>query len=151
MLFDEIAKASGLKNSPKTRKTASLKGTSIEKDSYIKDLEKDLTETKEYLQTVIEEQEGINEELKTANEEILSSNEELQSTNEELETAKEELQSSNEELMTTNEELQTRNTEVSFLSNDLINLLSSINIPIVMLGVDLLIRRVTPVADKVLI
>lgn len=151
VLFDEITKAAGgFKHLPGAPRGRSLEGRSVEKDGFIKDLEKELAETKEYLQTVIEEQGNVNEELKTANEEILSSNEELQSTNEELETAKEELQSSNEELTTTNEELQNRNAEVSVLNNDLINLLGSINIPVVMMGVDLAIRRVTPQADKVL-
>ena len=117
---------------------------------YVESLQKELSETKEYLQTVIEEQENVNEEVKTANEEILSSNEELLSTNEELETAKEELQSSNEELVTTNEELQNRNKEVVLLNNDLINLLGSINMPIIMMGTDLVIRRITPQAEKVL-
>ena len=135
---------------PKARGEISLKGKSVKSDEYIDNLQKELAETKEYLQTVIEEQENANEEVKTANEEILSSNEELQSTNEELETAKEELQSSNEELVTTNEELQKRNTEVSLLNNDLINLLGSINMPVVMMGTDLVIRRITPQAEKVL-
>src|SRR6185436_2462115 len=63
-------------------------------------LRRELRTTKEYLHSIIEDQEAINEELKSANEEVLSSNEELQSTNEELETAKEELQSTNEELVT---------------------------------------------------
>src|SRR5262249_21293425 len=79
-----------------------------------------------------------------------SSNEELQSTNEELETAKEELQSSNEELTTLNEELQNRNLELSQVNNDLINLLSGITFPVVMLSPDLRIRRFTPQAEKVL-
>src|SRR5262249_27710190 len=82
------------------------------------------------------------------NEEIQSSNEELQSTNEELETAKEELQSTNEELTTLNEELQSRNGELSQVNNDLNNLLSSVNLPILMLGNDLTIRRFTPMAER---
>ena len=94
--------------------------------------------------------ETTNEELRSANEEIQSSNEELQSINEELETAKEELQSTNEELMTVNEELQNRNDELSQLNNDLNNLLGSVNIPIIMLGNDLRIRRFTPMAEKVI-
>ena len=36
------------------------------------------------------------------------------------------------------------------LNNDLINLLSSINMPVVMMGTDLVIRRITPQAEKVL-
>jgi two-component system CheB/CheR fusion protein len=112
-------------------------------------LRQELNQTKESLQTIIEEQEATNEELKSANEEIQSSNEELQSTNEELETAKEELQSTNEELTTLNEELQTRNADLSQANNDLNNLISSFNMPIVMLGNDLTIRRFTPLAQKI--
>ena len=99
---------------------------------------------------MIQEQEAINEELKSANEEALSSNEELQSTNEELETAKEELQSTNEELVTVNEQLGNRNFELAQLNDDLTNLLSSVNIPILMLGGDWRIRRFTPQAEKLL-
>ena len=113
-------------------------------------LEQELAATKEYLQSVIETQEATNEELQSANEEILSSNEELQSTNEEMETAKEELQSANEELTTVNDELRSRNVEVTQINNDLINLLSSIDIAVIMIGRDLTIRRFTPKAQKFL-
>lgn len=150
VLFDEIGRAVKPENLLKARGRVSLKGESVESDEYINTLQKELMETKEYLQTVIEEQENANEEIKTANEEIMSSNEELQSTNEELETAKEELQSSNEELLTTNEELQNRNAEISLLNNDLINLLNSINLPVIMMGIGLVIRRVTVQAEKAL-
>jgi len=100
-------------------------------------LQQELESTKEYLQSVIETQEATNEELQSANEEILSSNEELQSTNEELETAKEELQSTNEELNTVNDELRIRNLEITQINNDLTNLLSSIEIAVIMVGRDL--------------
>jgi two-component system CheB/CheR fusion protein len=113
-------------------------------------LEQELAATKEYLQSVIETQEATNEELQSANEEILSSNEELQSTNEEMETAKEELQSANEELNTVNDELRSRNQEITQINNDLINLLSSIDIAVIMIGSDLTIRRFTPKAQKFL-
>jgi two-component system CheB/CheR fusion protein len=113
-------------------------------------LREELEATREYLQSIIEEQRTTNEELRSANEEIQSSNEELQSINEELETAKEELQSTNEELTTVNEELQNRNDELTRVNNDLNNLLSSVNIPIVMLGNDLRVRRFTPLSEKVL-
>lgn len=115
-----------------------------------RELEEELASTKHYLESVIEEQQATTEELKSANEEVQSSNEELQSTNEELLTAKEELQSTNEELTTVNEEMHSRNAELSQINNDLNNLLSSVNIPIVMLGNDLRIRRFTPQAEKVL-
>jgi two-component system CheB/CheR fusion protein len=112
-------------------------------------LEQELAATKEYLHSLIENQEATNEELQSANEEILSSNEELQSTNEELETSKEELQSTNEELSTVNDELRSRNIEVTQINNDFSNLLASVNIGIVMLGGDLTIRRFTPPAQKI--
>jgi two-component system, chemotaxis family, CheB/CheR fusion protein len=108
------------------------------------DLRRELAASKESVQAIIEEQEATNEELKSANEEIESSNEELQSTNEELETAKEELQSTNEELVTLNEELSNRNLEMRQMNSDLNNLLESIQLPIVMVDNDLLVRCVTP-------
>src|SRR5438874_1225512 len=107
-------------------------------------LKQELVATKRYLHSLVEDKEASNEELQAANEEILSSNEELQSTNEELQTAKEELESTNEELHTVNEELHNRNFELTEANNDLVNLLSSVNIAMVILGRDLRIRRVTP-------
>ncbi len=116
----------------------------------IDQLRRELSATKEYLQSLLEQQDAANEELRSANEEILSSNEELQSTNEELETAKEELQATNEELTTVNEQLQYRNVELNQISNDLQNLLTSTAIPVVMVGPDLKIRRFTSAARKVM-
>jgi two-component system CheB/CheR fusion protein len=131
----------------KTRRIPASKGA---QERRIEELETELASTRQYLQSVIEEQEAATEELKSAHEEVQSSNEELQSTNEELLTAKEELQSTNEELTTINEEMQIRNAELHQMNNDLLNLLSSVNIPIVMLGNDLRIRRFTPQAEKIL-
>ncbi len=116
----------------------------------IQALETELSETRSYMQSIIEEQEGTNEELKAANEEIQSTNEELQSTNEELETTKEELQSTNEELATVNDELENRNIELGAANNDLSNLLINVNLPILMLDDDLKIRRFTPRAERLL-
>ncbi len=113
-------------------------------------LQQELASTREYLQSLIEQQEAANEELQSANEEVQSSNEELQSINEELETSKEEIQSSSEELATVNDELTTRNLELAQSNNDLTNLISSVQTPIVMLGPDFRIRRFTPSAEKLL-
>ncbi|MDF5711207.1 MAG: chemotaxis protein CheB [Nostoc sp. S4] len=112
-------------------------------------LKQELANTKDYLQSIIKEHQGTNQNLKAANEEILSSNEELQSTNEELQTAKEEIQATNEELNTINDELQRRNAESIQASNDLQNVLSSINIPILILESDLRVRRFTPLAARI--
>ena len=113
-------------------------------------LRQELSSTREYLQSLVEQQDAANEELRSANEEILSANEELQSTNEELETAKEELQSTNEELSTVNEQLKHRNLELNQTTNDLQNLLASTAIPVIMVGPDLRIRRLTPGARKIM-
>ena len=67
-----------------------------------------------------------------------------------LQLAKEELESANEELHTVNEEMQHRNELLTQLNNDLTNLLNSVNLPIVMVGPDLSVRRFTPQAAKVL-
>ena len=116
----------------------------------ISQLRRELDASREYLQSVVEQQEAGNEELKSANEEILSSNEEMQSTNEELETAKEELQSTNEELVTLNETLQNRNAELAKLTDDLNNVLDAANVPLLIVGDDARIRRFTPAAGILL-
>jgi two-component system CheB/CheR fusion protein len=133
----------------KNRKTKRSRATAPA-DEKLGQLQQELTMTKAYLESVIEQDERTNDELSAALEEIQSSNEELQSTNEELETAKEELQATNEELTTVNEELQNRNSELDIVNNDLGNLIASTDIPIVILGNDRRIRRITPAAEHVL-
>lgn len=121
-----------------------------ERDHMIDRLRQDLTYTKLYLQTLLEERDARNQELVSANEEIQSANEEMQSTNEELETIKEELQSSNEELQTVNDELQQRNAVLTQTSNDLSGLLNSVNLPVLMLGQGLHIRHFTPPTQRLM-
>lgn len=113
-------------------------------------LREELAASKEYLHSIIEQQEVSNEELTSANEEIQASNEELQSFNEELETAEEELQSTNEELATVNDELASRNTDLGLLSNDLGNLIGGLSTAIVMVDRELRIRRFSAEAEKCL-
>jgi two-component system CheB/CheR fusion protein len=134
----------------KTRGASAGGPSSSPEEQDAKTLRHELASTREYLQSVIEEQDASNEELKSANEEILSANEELQSTNEELETAKEELQSVNEELTTINDQLQNRNAELSQLNDDVNNLLASANVPMIAVSAGLRIRRFTPSAAKLL-
>jgi two-component system CheB/CheR fusion protein len=136
--------ASGTKGEKTSREDRSLQTRENNRLSH------EVTQLRDELKGLIEDHETTTEEFKSANEEVLSANEELQSTNEELETAKEELQSSNEELTTLNEELQNRNAELSIANNDLINLLGNVNIPVVMVGNDMRIRRFTPPAQKLL-
>ncbi|HVY48947.1 MAG TPA: CheR family methyltransferase, partial [Minicystis sp.] len=146
VVFEEPPRA----RRPQARAAASRPMSKKAEARRIQQLEEELVATKGYLHAIIEEQEATNEELQSANEEILSSNEELQSINEELQTAKEELQSTNEELTTLNEELENRNETLSQVNNDLVNLLGSVNLPILMLSTDLRIRRFTPSAAQVL-
>lgn len=110
----------------------------------------ELASTRAYLQSVVEQVEASNEELRAANEEVVSSNEELRSTNEELQMAKEELQSANEELRIVNEELSVRNAEGLRLNDDLTNVLSSVEIPILIMGRGQRLRRMTPAAARVM-
>jgi two-component system, chemotaxis family, CheB/CheR fusion protein len=113
-------------------------------------LRRELAQIRQQFLALVEDHETTTEEFKSANEEVLSANEELQSTNEEMETAKEELQSTNEELTTLNEEMQNRNAELAAVNNDLINLLANVTVPVVIVGIDLHIRRFTPPAQKLL-
>ena len=106
-------------------------------------LRRELAATKEYLQSIVEDNASTLEELRAANEEA-------QAGNEELETAQEELESANEELNTLNEELKISNVEFSKVNRDLTNLLESISIPLVMVGRDLRIRRFTRAMEPML-
>ncbi len=106
-------------------------------------LRRELVATKEYLQSIIEDNATTLEELRAANEEA-------QASNEELETAQEELESANEELNTLNEELKIGNMDFGKLNRDLTNLLESISIPLVMVGRDLRIRRFTRAIEPLL-
>jgi len=142
VLFVEAAIPQSIEMGVGETKTGRGKPTIYQQE--IDRLNQELGTTKEFLRSIIEEQEATNQDLRAANEEILSSNEELQSSNEELETAKEEIQATNEELNTINDELHRRNFESMQVSSDLQNLISSTNMPILILGSDLCIRRFTP-------
>ncbi len=117
-------------------------------DVAIRQIERELNETKERLQSTIEELETANEEFRSSNEELLSVNEELQSANEELETSKEEVQSVNEELQTVNNELRSKIDELDRANSDLTNLFQSTQIATVFLDRDLVIRSFTPEVIK---
>ena len=144
ILFEEVIPPTG------QTKTAVGRQRKEGYDQELVEVRNDLTRTRDYLQAIIQEQETTNEELRAANEQAQSTMEELHSTNEELETAKEELQSGNEELVTLNEQLHKRNTELGHLSDELNNVLTGVDMPILILGGDKRIRRFTPEAEKLL-
>jgi two-component system CheB/CheR fusion protein len=103
---------------------------------YVSALESELRFTKESLQATIEELETANEELQATNEELVASNEELQSTNEELHSV-------NEELYTVNVEHQRKITQLGEMTDDLDNLLHSIDVGVLFLDDKLCIRKYT--------
>jgi PAS domain S-box-containing protein len=121
VLFEETEKGErGPKDSPDSgtpsaRQRAERSSAKGNDSRRIAGLERDLSETRDYLQSVQEHQEAAHQELQATNEEGQSANEELQSLNEELETSKEELESTNEELTTVNEEMVSRNSELNQL------------------------------------
>jgi two-component system, chemotaxis family, CheB/CheR fusion protein len=123
---------------------------SLTADQQIERLSRELAATRNYLQSVIEQQEAANEDLQSANEEAQSANEELQSVNEELETSKEEIESSNEELATVNDELNKRNLELHLLNDDLNNIFDNVEVPVILMGRDLRMRRFTRQAEQTL-
>ncbi len=112
-------------------------------------MERELRETRDRLQSTIEEYETALEELKSSNEELVSVNEEMQSTNEELEASKEELQSVNEELHTLNAELSGKVEALDRANGDLQNLFESTDVATVFLDKDLVIRSFTPAVAKI--
>src|SRR5262249_30470818 len=120
-----------------------------EESHRIKALQTELSDTRDYLQSIQEQHEATKEELQASNEKVQAANKKVQSINEELETSKEELESANEELTTLNEEMSHRNTELSRLNADLTNLHSSVNMAILVLARDLTIRRFTTAAEKI--
>ncbi len=118
--------------------------TGAERDGPITQLEHEIRDLREQLQSVAEEHATAIEELRSANEELQSVNEEAQSTNEELETSKEEIQSVNEELNTVNSQLSAKVEELDRTNSDLRNLFESTKVATVFLDPFLIIRSFTP-------
>jgi two-component system CheB/CheR fusion protein len=119
------------------------------KESAALHAERELRETRDRLQSMIEEYETALEELKSSNEELVSVNEEMQSTNEELEASKEELQSVNEELHTVNGELTNKVEALDRANSDLQNLFESTEVATIFLDKSLTIRSYTPSVARI--
>lgn len=87
--------------------------------------------------------ERLMSELGTRNEELQASNEELTSSNEELQSTNEELQSVNEELHTVNNEHERTIAELQNLTHDMETTLSGIDVGVVFLDKDAVVRSLT--------
>ena len=83
-------------------------------DQYTVNLENELKDAKETLNSLYQQLDASNENMQSFNEEMISANEEMQSTNEEM-------QSVNEELDTINSEYQLKNKELLVINDDLNN------------------------------
>ena len=134
---------------PVLSREEALNRAQVSHDGVAAHTERELRETRDRLQSMIEEYETALEELKSSNEELVSVNEEMQSTNEELEASKEELQSVNEELHTVNAELNGKVDALDRANSDLQNLFESTDVATVFLDRNLVIRSFTPAVTKV--
>ncbi|MDO8500300.1 MAG: chemotaxis protein CheB [Gemmatimonadaceae bacterium] len=114
----------------------------------VRELERELEETRSQLNVTLEEHETATEELKASNEELQSINEEQRATDEELEASREELQSMNEELQTINQEYRSKNEELGQVNADLVNLIDSTEIGTIFLDRTLRLRRFTPAVSS---
>ena len=146
VLFEEPAVSDASHRSHGTDAPQATHGASRKRTD---ELERELAETRECLQSIQEQNQTAVEELQASSEEVQSANEELQSMNEELETSKEELESTNEELTTINDEMLSRNSELNRLNADLNNVQVSMQTAILLLARDLTIRSFTPLAEKI--
>ncbi len=84
--------------------------------------------------------------LATANDELRLLNEELQAAQNKLEATNDELTRVNQELSSVNEELARRNHECERINGDLLNLVSAIDVPMLIVDTFQRIRRFTPKA-----
>lgn len=114
--------------------------------SAMAELEEELSNTRDLLESTNLEHDRTVAELQTVNEELRSVNEEQRAATEELETGREEIQSINEELTTINQEHQSTIEELKRTNADLQNLIESTGIGTIFLDRSRRIRRFTPMA-----
>ncbi len=143
IVFNDVETAPLTKAPGRSSKTASQSARRIV------ELEHEVEQAHQGLQTIREEMQSSQEELNSTNEEMQSTNEELKSMNEELTTSKEEMQSMNEELQTINQELLSKVDQLSRANNDMKNLLDSTDVATLFLDNELCVRRFTSQTSKV--
>jgi two-component system, chemotaxis family, CheB/CheR fusion protein len=121
-----------------------------EKDRRIADLEGALAEARVRVRTLLLGYEAMTEQVRGMNEDALEADEELRGVNQKLQTAREQVQSAYDELRTLNQALQERDVGLGHLAEDLLKVLDTLDIPIVIVGNDLSVRRFTASARRLL-
>ncbi len=128
-------------DAPRARREASLREDALRQE---------LTATRAHLEAAIHQLEVSNEELRTAGEDTTAQNARLQDSNEALRETQGQLQESNEALSDANADLLDRNAETRRINDDLTNVLHSVGVAIVLVDLELKIRRFTPEAARLL-
>ncbi|MCK5130654.1 MAG: response regulator [Candidatus Sabulitectum sp.] len=118
------------------------------REAHIECSESDSSILEEQIALLDSELASTRRELRSRTGELQASNEELQTTNEEIRSANEELTASNEELIASNEELHRVNSQLSILSDDIMNLLESMDVGSLFLDSELNIRRFNPMIRR---
>jgi two-component system CheB/CheR fusion protein len=113
----------------------------VYEDKYIVNLENEVKELKEKLNTAYERLDAHNANMQSFNEELISANEEMQSTNEEM-------QSVNEELHTINADYQFKNKQLLEVNDDLNNYFRSNVNGQLFVNAELLLMKFSPGAVK---
>jgi chemotaxis methyl-accepting protein methylase/serine phosphatase RsbU (regulator of sigma subunit) len=93
---------------------------------------------------------GMTRELEAVREELAGNVEELAAANEDLRASDDQLREANRELIDINQEQVARNAQLQVVNDDLANVLSSTNIPLVVLDGERRIRIFTPPAETLL-
>lgn len=114
---------------------------STDHDALVRELGRELQETKAELHRALDDIGGIEADHAVAQEELTSINEELQASNDALTSSEAEAQSVNEELQTVNRELEERNARLHASNADLENLLAVTEVPTLFLDRRLCVRR----------
>jgi two-component system CheB/CheR fusion protein len=138
LLFEEAKKIDPVSVSPNSEANSVL----------VSHLHAELQDTKEQLQSVINQYAIALQEARSAQEEMQSINEELRSATEELETSKEELQSINEELTTVNADLKIKLEETAKTHDDLENFVTATGIATIFIDRFMRIRSYTKTSTK---
>jgi two-component system CheB/CheR fusion protein len=124
-------------------------GAPESQEELIDRLRQDLSSTRLYLQTLLEERDLMNRELALSNQEVQSAVKATNHANQESANLKSELGRALQALQTV-DALQERNRELEIAADDLTNLFNSVNVPVLHLGNELAIQRFSTPAQRLM-